>query len=285
MPRTNGRYTILFVPDNNGKTFSVRLHKNLLFFLIVIIVIFLFGLGVLLFGAGEIATKLQLASFLKTENEHLKERNHKLQKSLEQVEKIERLTKYLQRLALAAGEDAADLALQKETKKTDENVFAKDSIDNDIEHMRFFRQNEEAPAKSDSLPENIAAAIPNIRPVDGWITQRFDSSAGPASAHGGIDFAATRGSPIMSSAPGVVSEIVFDRYLGLLISVNHGFGYVTKYGHCLIVLVKKGDSVKRGQTIALVGNTGFSSAPHLHYEVHKDGRPLDPLQYFFNAQN
>ena len=283
-PRT-GRYTILFVPDHHGKSFSVRLHKNLLFILIIIMVLFLLSLATLLFGAGKIATTLQQAAHLKTENEHLKERNQKLLKSLEQVEKIEQLTKYLQRLAAAGGEDAGALALPKDAKKTEESVFVKDSIDNAIEHMRFLRQDQAGGNGSDTLPENYAERVPNIRPVDGWITQRFDNRGQEAPRHTAVDFAAARGSPIMATAPGIVSEVAFDRYLGLLVNVDHSFGFTTRYGHCLIVMVKKGDAVKRGQTIALVGSTGFSTAPHLHYEVLKEGRAMDPLRYFFNAQD
>ncbi|MDD5673137.1 MAG: M23 family metallopeptidase [Chitinivibrionales bacterium] len=285
MARTNGRYTVLFIPDNNGKQFSLRLHKNLLLFMGVIILIFLIGVVALLFGAGEIATKLQLASYLRTENERLKDKDRKLQKSLEQVEKIEQLTKYLQRLAVVTGEEAADFALQKDLTKSGQGLFAQDSIDNDIERLRLFNQEGAAAARAEALPQNYAASLPTIRPVDGWITQRFDTGGGSRPQHFGVDFAATKGSPILATAPGIVSDVVFDKYLGLLITLSHGYGYGTRYGHCLSVMVKKGDSVKRGQTIALVGNTGYSSAPHLHYEVLKDGVDVDPLRYFFNTQD
>jgi murein DD-endopeptidase MepM/ murein hydrolase activator NlpD len=211
MSKGKGRYTILLIPDHHGKTFSVKVHKNLLFFLIVGMVLFFLSLGTLMFGAGEIATRLQQVSSLKKENEHLKDRNRKLAKSLEQVEKIEQLTKYLRRLALTTGEDAADLALQKGTKKPEENVFVKDSIDNAIEQMRFVKQEGLAAESQGALPENYAASLPSIRPLDGWITQRFSAGADTVSQHGGIDFAASRGSPIMATAPGVVSDVELDR--------------------------------------------------------------------------
>jgi murein DD-endopeptidase MepM/ murein hydrolase activator NlpD len=97
-----------------------------------------------------------------------------------------------------------------------------------------------------------------------------------------VDFAAQTGTLIRATAPGIVESVVFDTYFGLLITVKHRFGFVTRYGHCSQSLVSKGDKVRRGQTVALVGNTGRSSAPHLHYEVIKNGRHVDPLKYTFD---
>ena len=123
-------------------------------------------------------------------------------------------------------------------------------------------------------------SIPNILPVDGWVTRQFlrtnDSSP---SYHQGVDFAATLGTPIKATAPGIVEDVRTDPFLGLLITVNHENGYTTKYGHCSQVLIAIHDRIKRGQMIALVGNTGRSTAPHLHYELLKDGVNIDPLKY------
>jgi murein DD-endopeptidase MepM/ murein hydrolase activator NlpD len=69
-----------------------------------------------------------------------------------------------------------------------------------------------------------------------------------------------------------------------MVTIKHGYGFMTRYGHCLQVLVNKGDHVERGQTIALVGNTGRSSAPHLHYEIIKEGKNVDPQEYIIRMQ-
>jgi murein DD-endopeptidase MepM/ murein hydrolase activator NlpD len=87
------------------------------------------------------------------------------------------------------------------------------------------------------------------------------------------------GTPIKATAPGIVEDVRTDPFLGLLITVNHENGYTTKYGHCSQVLISMHDRVKRGQIIALVGNTGRSTAPHLHYELLKDEVNIDPLKY------
>ena len=104
----------------------------------------------------------------------------------------------------------------------------------------------------------------------------------PSMSHLGVDFAAQKGTPIRSTAPGVVEDVINDTYFGLLITIKHKFGIMTRYGHCMQTLVSKGDKIERGQTVALLGNTGASSAPHLHYEILKDGKNVDPMKYMFD---
>jgi murein DD-endopeptidase MepM/ murein hydrolase activator NlpD len=78
---------------------------------------------------------------------------------------------------------------------------------------------------------------------------------------------------------GTVEDVRKDKYFGLMVELRHENGFVTRYGHCSQVLVSAGDRINRGQTIALVGNTGRSTAPHLHYEVMKYGKYVDPMGY------
>ena len=99
--------------------------------------------------------------------------------------------------------------------------------------------------------------------------------------HSGIDFAAVVGTPIYATASGVVTlDEKFDGF-GKMITIDHGFGYVTRYAHMQGFLVKEGQKVRRGELIGQVGNTGLSTAPHLHYEVLLNGQQIDPVHYFF----
>lgn len=100
--------------------------------------------------------------------------------------------------------------------------------------------------------------------------------------HSGVDFAAPKGTPIYATGDGVVKEVktVFGGY-GKYIEIDHGFGFVTRYAHMNDFKVKKGQKVKRGDIIGTVGNTGSSTAPHIHYEVMKDGKFVNPVNYFF----
>jgi murein DD-endopeptidase MepM/ murein hydrolase activator NlpD len=122
--------------------------------------------------------------------------------------------------------------------------------------------------------------IPKGQPIDGWITKGF-SLDGYAfgGEHTGIDFAAKEGTKVKVTADGTVSFVGWDDVYGNLIVVDHKNGYVTYYGHNSKTLVSSGNFVRKGQVIALSGNSGRSSAPHLHYEIRKDSLAIDPKDF------
>jgi murein DD-endopeptidase MepM/ murein hydrolase activator NlpD len=97
--------------------------------------------------------------------------------------------------------------------------------------------------------------------------------------HTGLDIAASVGTPIYAPADGVISFAGYDGGYGKLLSLDHGYGVVTRFGHCSELYVQVGQKVKRGDVIGAVGNTGRSTAAHLHYEVRVNGIPVDPINY------
>jgi murein DD-endopeptidase MepM/ murein hydrolase activator NlpD len=115
-------------------------------------------------------------------------------------------------------------------------------------------------------------------PVAGFITRSREASARQGE-HPGLDIAVPAETEIRASGEGVVKEARQDRVYGDYVLVDHGEGLESLYGHASRVLVREGDRVSRGQLIALAGSTGLSSAPHLHFEIRKNGRAVDPLQY------
>jgi len=128
------------------------------------------------------------------------------------------------------------------------------------------------------------AATPSIMPTQGWLTSAFSSMREHpilhiARPHEGIDVTAPMGSPIEAPAAGTVTDAGWESGYGNTVTIDHGYGLVTKFAHCSKLLVKTGQHVSRGTKIALVGNTGLATGPHLHYEVHVNGRPVDPLKY------
>lgn len=128
------------------------------------------------------------------------------------------------------------------------------------------------------------AATPSIMPTQGWLSSAFTSMRSHpilhiARPHEGIDVSAPMGAPIEAPANGVVISARWVNGYGNTLEINHGFGIVTRFAHASRLLVKRGDRVTRGQRIALVGSTGLATGPHLHYEVHVNGRPVDPLRY------
>jgi murein DD-endopeptidase MepM/ murein hydrolase activator NlpD len=139
---------------------------------------------------------------------------------------------------------------------------------------------------ADSLSLHTARlqATPSIMPTRGWLSSAFSAMREHpilhlARPHEGIDVSAPMGSPIEAPAAGVVTEAGWETGYGNTVTINHGFGITTKFAHASKLLVKPGQRVSRGQRIALVGNTGLATGPHLHYEVHVNGRPVDPLKY------
>ncbi|OQX84640.1 MAG: hypothetical protein B6D63_04070 [Candidatus Latescibacteria bacterium 4484_7] len=137
------------------------------------------------------------------------------------------------------------------------------------------------PLSSSMNKEQALRAIPTFWPVRGYITRGFNIAGGKngPSYHPGIDIAVDEGTPVLASASGVVSETGWDDVYGYYVEIDHGYGLKSFYGHNQRVVVKKDERVVRGQTIAYSGNTGKSSAPHLHFEITRDNVPVNPLDY------
>jgi murein DD-endopeptidase MepM/ murein hydrolase activator NlpD len=141
-------------------------------------------------------------------------------------------------------------------------------------------------AAADSLASHKErlAATPSIMPTQGWLTSAFSAMrAHPvlhvARPHEGIDVSAPMGTPIEAPAAGVVRSAGWEAGYGHTIEIDHGYGIMTRFAHASRLLVKKGQRVSRGERIALVGNSGLATGPHLHYEVHVNGRAVNPLRY------
>ena len=131
--------------------------------------------------------------------------------------------------------------------------------------------------------------IPAIRPVNmdkSYVTSyygyRFHPIYKRREMHQGVDYAAPMGTKVYAPADGTVEKIRYSGGYGRLVVIDHGFGYKTRYAHLNKVLVRRGEKIERGDVIALIGNSGLSTGPHLHYEVHKDNVKVNPINYYFN---
>ena len=181
----------------------------------------------------------------------------------------------------------------KESRKiTFDSIFSKDSKDiNEEEINEIFKETtaaaEEQLASFQEIAwfymnqKNSSNATPSIKPAKNYrITSNFGYRLSPfPSYHYGIDLAGKANSPIYVTADGVVRQTGWALGYGQAVLVDHSFGYSTLYGHLADIRVKKGDRVKRGQVIASMGTTGRSTGVHLHYEVWKDGTPVNPKNY------
>jgi murein DD-endopeptidase MepM/ murein hydrolase activator NlpD len=138
-------------------------------------------------------------------------------------------------------------------------------------------------ARSDVDRRNLlAAATPSIWPAHGWLSssvgRRTDPITGGDDFHHGLDISADAGSPIYATADGTVTMARREGAYGNLVTIDHGYGLETRYGHMSKFEVTTGAKVKRGDVVGRVGSTGRATGPHLHYEVRVNGRLLNPLQ-------
>lgn len=130
------------------------------------------------------------------------------------------------------------------------------------------------------------SSTPSIWPVRGWVTSGFGPRVSPFTEkpawHDGLDIGASPNAPVQAPAQGRIISVGFDPKMGNNVKIDHGYGIETVYGHLAKALVKEGQRVKRGDVVALVGTTGLSTGPHLHYMVKKNGQALDPTKFILD---
>ncbi|PWJ42521.1 M23 family metallopeptidase [Sediminitomix flava] len=179
--------------------------------------------------------------------------------------------------------------LKNESGREDLIIDAQKKLDDLKKQMYGQTKSYDEIAKLAANKSKMLASIPAIQPVSNKDLKRLSSGFGRRlhpilktwKKHEGVDFSAERGTPIYSTGDGVVKTArKSSGGYGWLIEIDHGFGYRTRYAHMSRFDVKKGDKIKRGQRIGAVGNTGRSTAPHLHYEVIYKNKKIDPVNFF-----
>ena len=264
----------LIVPEGNSKSlkfklsfFSARVIAGVVGFLLVFIII----LSVL---HGRLLYEVIIGKSLKQENESLKRYNAKVVELEKELSEYER---FVQRVAQLAGvkyhgENESQLAYSPQSIEPPD----REAVFNFMETKREIIS---SPDSISTQPDSLLH-IPMGRPIEGWITQRFSMNIpGFGREHPGVDFAAKIGTEVKTTASGKVIFAGWDDTYGNLVAVDHGNGYLTYYGHNSKNLVNVGDAIRQDDVIALSGNTGRSSAPHLHYEIRKDEVPIDPEDF------
>lgn len=133
---------------------------------------------------------------------------------------------------------------------------------------------EKTPSEISDSASVINKNIPDLNPVNGnyKLSQKFSSE------HKGLDFAASEGTEVLASASGKILAVKFDQYFGNMIVIEHNYEYKTLYAHLSKVIVKEGFSIEKGEVIGFVGNSGNSTAAHLHFEIMERGKNIDPVK-------
>lgn len=259
MTRHRSPITVMIVRDTEAGPTTIRFSRPLWRFLILI------GVVLLATFIFESSTYFSLLADSR-ERDKLLEENTQLKSYAAKMQLLEKELQtnrlMLHKMTELAGIDLAEFGLTQSVLADTTPMMIED-----VEHL---------------LPQADAGAhaIPAGRPVPGWISRSFrPQHDNPTMRHRGIDIAIPEGSEVLATADGVVSAAAWDTTFGWTVVVDHADNFQTMYGHNDSLLVKPGDNVHYGQTIALSGNTGVSSAPHLHYEVRRNGEAIDPEEY------
>ena len=262
-------FSFIIVPHDNSKMRTYRVSYVLLYTLLGLIVLTVAAMVFFIVTYGDILVKAYQTGELLAENAALHERNAQ----------IDSLRTELVRLQTMGIQIKNMLGV---------NLSTEDSILvanlSPIVNSSAILDTPEPDAVPKTEQQMLLKAIPSLWPVKGYVTKEFYMTGGEKNAnyHPGMDIAAKRDTPVRTSAEGVVITSGWDDVYGYQVIVDHGFGIYSLYGHNTRNLVKGGERVARGQTIAFVGSTGKSTAPHLHFEVRQNGVPVNPRNYLLN---
>jgi murein DD-endopeptidase MepM/ murein hydrolase activator NlpD len=298
------KITIVFLPDASNKVKQFRIPQSLL---LVSLLIFLSVALLFTWGIAEyrgIKEKVPRLAQLENENTQQKTQLASLTEKIDRINgRLIELNEFDQKLKIMVnletdeensqflgigGSDPSLLNPGYTIEKAHERLVtlmhqSLDNLDtaisvqiNEKEELYKFLENQ----------KSMLACTPSVRPTRGWLSSGFGNRISPFTNekefHKGIDISTRMNTPILAPADGIVSSTGKDYVMGNKLMINHGFGLKTRYGHMAKILVKKGEYVKRGQEIGLVGNTGRSTGPHVHYEVYLNSLPVNPRRYILN---
>lgn len=311
-------YTLIIVPEGATKIRKITIPTWILKSVILGVGIFGLFAGVMTTNHAYVLSQISENSDLRSENRRLRQQVQVLKSKYHSLDRtMERLRTLGSRLRVITGAQDSSTQAQNETlpdanqnipkdpKAIPEevsNVYADlDPLDPERNNLlalydelqsKIGKSAQEALDLEKALEEQyeqladkkaFADALPSRKPAEGYFTSGFGIRKSPLTGrikmHEGLDLANYPGTPIRTTAFGTVSFAGTKPGYGQTVIVDHGYGLETWYAHVRKVLVKEGQSVKRGQVVAQLGNTGRSTGPHVHYEVRVNGFPVDPITY------
>ncbi|MGD8836834.1 MAG: peptidoglycan DD-metalloendopeptidase family protein [Desulfobacteraceae bacterium] len=305
------QYTVLFIDDKGTPVRESRVSRRSIRFVSVLVIIFL---SIVATGTHRyinmqqaLADKDELLAQIGQQNSALENQRHQIQSFAKEINSLKVSLK-----ALNDFETKIRIIANLEHKADQASLFSvggsiPDDLDTNlplnqdhdrlvremhhhmdtVQHVSSLQENSfESLLKSLEGKRNLLAATPSLRPTTGWISSKFGYRVSPFTNrkefHKGLDIATRKGTPIIAPADGIVTYSGKKWLIGNMLTIDHGYGMVTRYGHIYKFKKNKGDRVTRGEVIALVGNTGRSTGPHLHYEVRLNGVPVNPSKYILD---
>jgi murein DD-endopeptidase MepM/ murein hydrolase activator NlpD len=297
------RYTIVLADRTTGvvRRFTISLKPAVMIVLSVVTLPILIGTGAALKAKYEVASMFATKTTLEFENANYRAATEQLAGQIMALQtamsdlgaraaldpalqnSMDKLPAVVKSRAMGGPTAAAALTSMAPGLTSPENTFAllKDLLQGLESRLQTVR--------SDVDKRNqLAAATPSIWPTHGWLSSSMGNRADPLTGekdfHPGLDISADKGDPVYSTADGKVTHAASAGNYGNLVIVEHGYGLETRYGHLSAFKVTVGQAVKRGDLLGLVGSTGRTTGPHLHYEVRANGRILNPLQLLLNPR-
>jgi len=296
--------TILFLPRGSNKVRKINVPNRLIFILTFIFFLITLGIGCLITDYRKIKTQIPELNYLKEENRiqkiqliALTKKIRQINQTMVKIQEFDHKLRVMTNTEPSGGQDqflglgGSNISVLKsdyqlgdvhkglihEMHKSLENLDTEIAVTSisQAELSNFLKEQ-----------KSILACTPSIRPTDGWFSSGFGYRISPFTNqrefHKGLDMATRIGTPVIAPADGIVVFVGREGNFGKMLTINHGYNLVTRYGHLHKFRVKKGQYVKRGQIIAEVGNTGRCTGSHLHYEVLLSGVPVNPLRYILN---
>ena len=312
----NREYLIKIIPDKGEKMHSIRLPMHLIKYgaasCAAVAALFVGSFGFSVYSAFSAASDKQELHDLRTVNmtqqEQLTQLAKKANELQDEMEKVSEIEQELRQMAGAApAEETQDVSAQAATSGEplpvnpsgesfdgqggpwiEPNVRhvnnALDNIRNRLAYSRANLENVREALKEQQrvigYHNQLSATLPSIWPSSGEVSSPFGLRWGGSDFHPGIDIANDYGTPILAAASGTVTAAGWNSGgYGNMVDIDHGNGIWTRYGHAEAVVVTVGETVQKGQLIAYMGSTGFSTGPHVHYEVHVNGELVNPILY------
>ncbi|WP_027405812.1 M23 family metallopeptidase [Anaerovibrio sp. RM50] len=300
----NREYTIKVIPHQGSDVHSVHLPmqwiKYALFSALTVVVLMVGAFSYSVYSSYSLRNEASQIEKLKEANtlqqEQLLELSKKATNLQDEIEQLGQIEKEIRQLSGVAGDELGDENSNNSDgshngqggpyKQLDVNDVS--NALNDVE-KRIAKRKASLTMLRDILNEqhrqiqqmeSINASTPSIWPSTGDISSPFGMRWGGSDFHPGIDIADDYGTPIVATADGIVTTAGWNSGgYGNMVDIDHGNGYMTRYGHAQQVVVSAGDHVKRGQVIAYMGSTGFSTGPHVHYEIRVNGQLVNPSGY------
>lgn len=278
-------HTIIVVPHARARLRKWRVSNRQITVVLCLVALLTLAAGFFTWGFFTQTVDSAEIQRLRTENEQLRNVNTSFESSVRSLQ--EKLTDYEDRtlqLAIVAGLDPA-------AQGGEAGIGGGDvggATDLDGISYRTQRLDGTLDRVEAQLHEQLRliSSTPAITPAKGILTSNFGSRRDPITRgrafHAGLDIAATPGAPVRATADGLVTRAGRNGGLGKSVFLSHGYGLATRYGHMSKIEVKAGQRVKRGDIVGYVGNTGRSTGYHLHYEVHLDGKPVNPVAYLLD---